>query len=913
MRDQLIAFALLVVGTPLAAGVYHVAPTGTAAGAGTQSAPWSLARAGQAAMAGDTVIVHAGVYREPLVVRNSGTASAPIIFSAASGEAMPVLDGTGLNGAPSGSWSQNLTGMILVQGQRWVQVRGLRVQNSPWAGIQAFGSSEILIEGCSTYNTRYSGVSVMGASGALVQGIKVIRNRIEQANTSAAQGIFVNEGLTVSDADGFEVAHNLVDGSLAEALDVKGASRNGSIHHNETRASKMGLYVDAWDKESYAIDVHSNRVHGNGSGLVLSAETGGSLKRIRVYNNLVYNNAQGPGLIVSDYVAGYSHAMDSIEIYHNTIVGNGKAWWGGGIALLNPEARNVSVRNNIVAGNVDAPIAVVKAGPGLVIDNNLLWGEAKLNAVSGTNALLADPRFINAAAGDFRLQAGSPAIDRAWGAFVPPFDFAGVARPQGPAPDLGAHEAIPAATPVPTPTAVATATQAPTAVATPTAAPTAVPARGNGLCALWWANESLAGAACLGGALGQVDFAWAAGGPASCGGLRDQFSARIEGELEAPVSGDYTVHVTADDGIRLWVDGALRVDRWVHQAATESSVALPGLRAGQRVALRLEYFEYAGDAALHLRWSGPGMAKQVVPQGRLYSAACSSGAGTATPPPATLVPTALATPTAVAGGKLQLQHRSSDPARWVNSPHEHIRVYNTGSAATDLLGLELSYWFHGDGGSAFQAWVDWSSAAGVLADVQALPLGGQTHRLRARFTRSVMLAPGAFVEVQLRYNRSDWANVDQYNDHSFRGEAAFSPWTRVTAESAGLLLWGVLPASAPSPGAIQSAGTKDGTGLRIDGGALPLPAGRRLLAAPNPSRGTVRARFNLESPARARLVLADLHAPLLFIDLGELAAGGHERDLDLTRFASGIYVLRLQVQQAQRWTGVADFKLALVR
>ncbi|MBR5614008.1 MAG: carbohydrate-binding protein [Clostridia bacterium] len=46
----------------------------------------TLEEAAQVAVAGDTVIVHEGVYRETLIPKNSGTPTAPIVFKAADGE-----------------------------------------------------------------------------------------------------------------------------------------------------------------------------------------------------------------------------------------------------------------------------------------------------------------------------------------------------------------------------------------------------------------------------------------------------------------------------------------------------------------------------------------------------------------------------------------------------------------------------------------------------------------------------------------------------------------------------------------------------------------------------------------------------------------------------------------------------------
>ena len=59
----------------------------------------------------------------------------------------------------------------------------------------------------------------------------------------------------------------------------------------------------------------------------------------------------------------------------------------------------------------------------------------------GTGNQSADPRFVNAGAGDFHLRAGSPAIDAGTSQDrALPLDLDGQPRPQGAALDLGAYE-----------------------------------------------------------------------------------------------------------------------------------------------------------------------------------------------------------------------------------------------------------------------------------------------------------------------------------------------------------------------------------------------------------------------------------------------------------------------------------------
>ena len=116
----------------------------------------------------------------------------------------------------------------------------------------------------------------------------------------------------------------------------------------------------------------------------------------------------------------------------------------------------------------------------------------------------------------------------------------------------------------------------------------------------------------------QIDFHWAAGGPG--GGVpADNFSVRWTGWVLAPASGSFTFHVTADDGVRLWVDGVLLIDQWREQSPTEYSGSAR-LTAGRKHDIRIEYYEATGDATIALAWSGPGLARQAIPAASLYPA-----------------------------------------------------------------------------------------------------------------------------------------------------------------------------------------------------------------------------------------------------------------------------------------------------
>ncbi|HEU5321275.1 MAG TPA: PA14 domain-containing protein, partial [Methylomirabilota bacterium] len=93
-----------------------------------------------------------------------------------------------------------------------------------------------------------------------------------------------------------------------------------------------------------------------------------------------------------------------------------------------------------------------------------------------------------------------------------------------------------------------------------------------------------------------IDFDWGATGHLSRIGA-DLFSARWRGPLELPV-GRWRFEVTADDGVRLLLDGRLLVDQWHDQGPTTHGAEID-LVGGEHF-LELEYYERRGGAVCRL-------------------------------------------------------------------------------------------------------------------------------------------------------------------------------------------------------------------------------------------------------------------------------------------------------------------------
>jgi beta-glucosidase len=133
-----------------------------------------------------------------------------------------------------------------------------------------------------------------------------------------------------------------------------------------------------------------------------------------------------------------------------------------------------------------------------------------------------------------------------------------------------------------------------------------IPARslGAGLKGEYFANMELAGDPVITRTDAQVDFDWGSGSP-DPRVPADSFSVRWTGMLTAPKTGEYHIGATANNGCRLWLDGALIVDDW-RDAGPRTIVKDVKLRAGKSYAIKLEFFEQLGEATARLVWIVPG-------------------------------------------------------------------------------------------------------------------------------------------------------------------------------------------------------------------------------------------------------------------------------------------------------------------
>jgi hypothetical protein len=151
--------------------------------------------------------------------------------------------------------------------------------------------------------------------------------------------------------------------------------------------------------------------------------------------------------------------------------------------------------------------------------------------------------------------------------------------------------------------------------------PDAVQAMGNGLRGDYFDGVALeagdTGTLDLSRVDATINFDWGSGRP-SAAVDDDWFSVRWSGRIMPLHSETYTFATLTDEGVRLWIDGKLLIDRWVNQTATTHSGTIT-LVANRKYDIRMEYFEAMQQAVAKLYWSSPSQPMQIVPQICLFS------------------------------------------------------------------------------------------------------------------------------------------------------------------------------------------------------------------------------------------------------------------------------------------------------
>lgn len=359
---------------------------------------------------------------------------------------------------------------------------------------------------CGPYYTTISasgtvyGVQVSGSTGSVVDGFEITggTNGVYLAhgsvNTSVTiencrihdntgGGIYCGDrsSITVNNSDIY--ANNAGTGA---GIYMKGGNNyinDTVIRNNTASANGGGVGTGIWNVTTFTnTTIKDNVAAGSGGGFAQTSDS----STATFYRSTIRGNAASTGSGGGIYIQGESGTY-GVSLY-NTVVADNQAPSGGGIWQDgNLSAINCTIASNRATGTAGGGAVYGNTGGSVTIRNSILWNNVATAAGSRHIAYLssttptaisdsilnndgdttfnrypyfevqsggslptisgfvsgADPFFVDAANGNYRIQGTSPALDQADAAYAPADDIDNDPRPQGAAPDIGADEYVP--------------------------------------------------------------------------------------------------------------------------------------------------------------------------------------------------------------------------------------------------------------------------------------------------------------------------------------------------------------------------------------------------------------------------------------------------------------------------------------
>lgn len=105
--------------------------------------------------------------------------------------------------------------------------------------------------------------------------------------------------------------------------------------------------------------------------------------------------------------------------------------------------------------------------------------------------------------------------------------------------------------------------------------------------------------------------------PAGAARLDNNFSVRWTGRVKAPGTGSYRFSTNSDDGIRVYLNDTLVIDRW-NDHANRLDSAWVNLVGGELYNLKVEYYQAGGGVIMKMEWRPMEMTSVSIPAASLY-------------------------------------------------------------------------------------------------------------------------------------------------------------------------------------------------------------------------------------------------------------------------------------------------------
>ncbi|HZX05365.1 PKD domain-containing protein [Kribbella sp.] len=446
-------------------------------GAGTQAAPFCTISQGtkKAVNPGDTVHVAPGTYREQVTINASGTATDPITVTG-DAPGVIVLGTRSLAGAAlwtatgTNAWSTpyappSAPKQVFVDGQRLAAATSATTTTAnSWFYDSTAKVLYVDLGGANPGDGHQveAGAQSFGVTASSKQNVVVSNLETDRANLAGVR-LLSSSAITVDHVTTSQSAANgvLVDTCPSSSITI----RSAAVDH----ALSTGIKLNA----SSGVTVTASSSHDNGlHGIGLATSPKNLLTGNTTYANVSLNpNATANGIDVDtsspdNQVIGniaYQNQDSGIQVYsssHRALVARNISYGNGDHGFDTLSSTGVQYLNNTAYGNRRDGISIEGNSTGATVVNNLLVDNGttateydlyvdagsysgltadremaynhvaapavKVNGViynsltafataTGQEAhgLAVDPDFVNPAGGDFRLTAGSAAVDSA--------------------------------------------------------------------------------------------------------------------------------------------------------------------------------------------------------------------------------------------------------------------------------------------------------------------------------------------------------------------------------------------------------------------------------------------------------------------------------------------------------------------
>jgi hypothetical protein len=369
-------------------------------------------------------------------------------------------------------------------------MEGCRIEGGSFAG---FGGGIYIKEGTISYCTIAGNTSTNNQGGGIWFQRLTLKNSIVSGNTAGLNGggLYSYVRATISDCI---ITHNTalagggiysgnrinMDNTRLEYNKTVGTSGGGGggiyaqgsgdpstitgciISNNETTHQAGGVYIGKRTTMTNCT-VSSNKSLYDGGGIKAAKSSTKAAEHVYIIGCVFENNEVTAG-------NGGGVALEKSTMLNCLIVNNKASGSGGGVRLTGDssgEGINSYVYNTTIVNNTAGNGGGISANNGGMFQNCIIWNNkagsnpGDVSGGKGTYTLYreatatngninSNPLFINLDNGDFRLSAGSPAIDAGLavttqqaGITVLSTDLAGAVRINGAAVDMGAYEYSP--------------------------------------------------------------------------------------------------------------------------------------------------------------------------------------------------------------------------------------------------------------------------------------------------------------------------------------------------------------------------------------------------------------------------------------------------------------------------------------